>query len=94
MQLAADVIGLISILLFAVPALYASRIARTVLTAKKPQVVFGDPEAEKWRNDIVKTFFELKDQWTPWKGWCLIGGIATGAISYVILLLKDYGVGH
>jgi hypothetical protein len=92
-QLAADLIGLLSVTLFAVPAMYANSYARTVARQQAAKVKFGDSRAEEWRLGAVDAFGKLRDLWTPWKSWCLLGGVGTAAISYALLILKDLGFG-
>ncbi len=94
MQLASDLVGLLSVLLFAVPAYYANGIAKAVANLRNPKVVFGHHDAEQWRREVVEEFSKLQDQWTWWKSACLLGGVGAAAISYALLILKDVGIGH
>ncbi|MEJ1967176.1 MAG: hypothetical protein WDN03_00855 [Rhizomicrobium sp.] len=88
MQLAADLVGLLGVLFFAVPAYYANGLAWLSARLANLKVVFADPGQEARRQKIIADLAAQQDAWTPWKAFFLIAGIVASAASFLVLIAR------
>lgn len=86
-----NLLGLISVVLLAIPAWHVNRYA-LLLARLSPKVEVRSAAFEQRRADLQRKFQAHRDDWVPWKSWCLIvGTIAAGlsaAVPFLPWLLK------
>ncbi len=68
MQLAADLVGLLGVLFFAVPAIMPIGLAWLSARLANLKVVFADPGQEARRQKIIADLAAQQDAWTPVEG--------------------------
>ncbi len=94
MQDLQNVLGLVGVMLLAVPAWHVNRYA-LLLARLSPKVEIRSPAFEQRRAELQRKLQAQRDSWVPWKSWCLVGGTVAAGLSYAIPFLPRllHGVG-
>lgn len=85
----ANLLGLASVILLAIPAIHVSRYALKAAQISALRPVFRD---QRMREQIDRTIGELnaiRDSWSDGKARCLVLGIVAGAASYALPVLAN-----
>jgi hypothetical protein len=88
MSIVSDALGLLGVLLLAVPVFYASSYARLLARARRTRPRYEDPDVAADRAAAIRELEQIRDQWVPWKSYCLIAGTFLAGLSYLLPLLE------
>lgn len=86
MELIATALGFAGFLALSVPAFYANKYARLLAQhSSLGPLTDGTGTAHTKAENSLK---DLRDSWTSWKSFCLIGGTILVILSYLVQLIK------
>ncbi len=91
MEIASNIAGLLGLVLLSVPVLYANKYANLIYRVHRSAPNYADASIAADRQLAAEQLGVLRDQWTPFKSRCLIGGTGLTALSYLLPLLKCLG---
>lgn len=85
LNIAAQLLGLLSVSLLAIPALYVARYGK-LLANLRSAAATRDLASEAY--DIAASeLANMRDSWTPFKGFCLRAGTVSAFLSYSFALV-------
>jgi len=87
-EIASNIVGLVGLALLSVPVLYANKYANLIYRVHRSAPNYADASIAADRQLAAEQLAALRDQWTPCKSRCLIGGTGLTALSYLLPLLK------
>lgn len=87
MEVFADVLGFIGVVLLAVPALHVNKYALLMARLANAKVRLRDDELAAKRDEVLKALATLRDDWKPWKAQCLLFGTIFAGLSYLVPVL-------
>lgn len=90
MDTVGNILGLIGIILLSVPAFYANKYANLIYRVRRSQPNYEDPTIKSDREKATKQLEAIRDQWTPFKSFCLIAGTILAGLSYLLPLVKAF----
>jgi nicotinamide riboside transporter PnuC len=85
LNVGAQALGLLSVLLLAVPAFYAARYGK--LLTNLYAAAGSRQHAPEAFDEAARALTERRDSWTPRKAWCLRLGTMLAALSYLVALI-------
>ncbi len=81
MKALADVLALVSAAFLAVPAYYINHYAALASRVTLTRIRLADPELDARHRQLLEKLQKLRDEWKPWKAWCLHVGTAAGLLA-------------
>lgn len=78
MKLCADALAFLSAFFLCFPAWYFNRYAHLASRASLEKIHLADPVVAAAFRRTEEKLAKLRDQWTPWKAWCLHLGTVAG----------------
>lgn len=89
-----DVLTFASLVLLGVPAWHINHYAKLAsrLAQLRLQLKF-EPMAERHRQ-LKEKMNQLRDEWKPWKAWCLFAGTVAGAAAALFSLIDHWLTYH
>lgn len=89
MKLCADFFALISAAFLAFPAWYFNKYAHLAARAARIKLKLPDPELAALFQDTKRELVELRDEWKPWKAWCLHIGTGAGLLATLLTVINS-----
>jgi hypothetical protein len=86
MEVTANLIGLLSTVLLAVPAVYGAWVIYRASRVSGNAGLYDDEELESKRQSVIEEILNLQNQWNLGLAFCLFGGLALAAASYGAML--------
>lgn len=86
----ADFLAFLSALFLAFPAWYFNKYAHLAARAARIKLNLPDPELATLFQDTKRELVELRDEWRPWKAWCLHLGTAAGLLATFLAVLSGF----
>ena len=86
MKSLADALVLISAIALAFPAWYFNRYAHLAAKSNLKNIELGEPEFQEEHKRILEELQTLRDEWRPWKAWCLHIGTVAGLLAAALTL--------
>ena len=91
MDIAANLAGLIGVLLLAAPAFYAAKYGLLAYRATEAGPIDPkDPSAVKIHDGVVRELTDHQSRWTPTLSRCLKGGTFFAGLGYLLGLAKAF----
>jgi hypothetical protein len=98
LKLIADSLAFASLCCLSVPAWHVNRYARLAARITLNRVRLADPELARRHRALLEKLQRLRDEWKPWKAWCLHVGTSAGLLAalltVVVSLRETVGQGH
>jgi hypothetical protein len=85
-------IGLLGVVLLAIPALFVNSYGRMLAKLAKLDgpTVMQNPALQRARRDLAAAIHRKQGDWTPLKGGLLVGGTALAGLSYLLGIIKAW----
>jgi len=77
----ADLFALVSALFLAVPAYYINHYAALASRVSLTNIRLEGPALQARHAQLLERLQKLRDEWRPWKAWCLHIGTAAGLLA-------------
>jgi hypothetical protein len=87
-DLVANGLGLLGVILLSAPVLYANKYARLVVKLRAAGTLGDDERSSKLDSVALEALQEHQTKWTRWKSFCLLLGTTLTGLSYVVGLIK------
>lgn len=85
----ANLLGLTSVILLAIPAIHVSRYALKAAKISALRPVFRNPRMRAQIDQTIGELNAIRDSWSDGKARCLVLGIIAGAASYLLPVLSN-----